>query len=55
MLGLCPIHSGDHQAFLPSSSPPTLPSSPSSSWFRVFHSRLMGAAPSWMRHLKLAS
>lgn len=35
--------------------PPHLPGSPSSSWCRVFHSRLMGAAPSWMRHLKLAS
>lgn len=53
---LCPASSGGHHAFVPiSSTPRTWSGSPSSSWFRVFHSRLMGAAPSWMRHLKLAS
>lgn len=36
-------------------APTTPPGSPSSSWFRVFHSMVTGAAPSWMRHLKLAS
>lgn len=51
---LRPAASGEPRAFTPASSPPP-PGSPSSSWFRVFHSRLMGAAPSWMRHLKLAS
>lgn len=52
---LRPAASVEPRAFTPTSSHPPHPGSPSSSWFRVFHSRLMGAAPSWMRHLKLAS